>query len=142
MAGAVLVGYDGQEGAIAALRTATAIAAAFDRPLVVVFGYRPAPIGGDVTDLARAVRDVGEQMGVDAVAKVQAQDPSVAVSVELVDDRPADALLRAADEHDALVVVVGATGRGPITGSLLGSVTYQVVHRSTRPVVVVPAPAD
>jgi nucleotide-binding universal stress UspA family protein len=142
MAGAVLVGYDGQEGAIAALHTATAIAAAFDRPLVVVFGYRPAPIGGDVTDLARAVRDVGEQMGVDAVAAVQAQDPSVAVSVELVDDRPADALLRAADEHDALVLVVGATGRGPITGSLLGSVTYQVVHRSTRPVVVVPAPAD
>ena len=31
-------------------------------------------------------------------------------------------------------------GRSPV--SLLGSVTYQVVHRSTRPVVVVPAPAD
>ena len=45
MAGAVLVGYDGQEGAVAALHTATAIAAAFDQPLVVVFGYRPAPPG-------------------------------------------------------------------------------------------------
>ena len=44
------------------------------------------------------------------------------------------------DEHDALVIVVGTTGRGPITGSLLGSVTYQVVHRSTRPVLVVPVP--
>ena len=48
MAGEIVVGYDGQEGAVAALRTATAIAAAFKRPLVIVFGYRPAPIGGEV----------------------------------------------------------------------------------------------
>ena len=69
-------------------------------------------------------------------------DASVSVAVELVDDRPAEeAILRVADEYDALMVVVGATGRGPISGSLLGSVTYQVVHRSTRPVVVVPTPS-
>jgi nucleotide-binding universal stress UspA family protein len=61
------------------------------------------------------------------------------VQVELVNDRPAEALLRAGDEHDALAIVVGSAGRGPIQGGLLGSVTYQVVHRSTRPVVVVPA---
>jgi nucleotide-binding universal stress UspA family protein len=140
MAGEVVVGYDGQEGAVAALRTATGIAAAFDRSLVVVFGYRPAPIGGDVTDLGRAVRDVGARMGDEALASVRAIDASVEASVELVDDRPADALLRAGDEHDALAIVVGTNGRGPITGSLLGSVTYQVVHRSKRPVVVVPPP--
>jgi nucleotide-binding universal stress UspA family protein len=69
-------------------------------------------------------------------------DASVSVAVELVDDRFAEAILRVADEYDALMVVVGATGRGPISGSLLGSITYQVVHRSTRPVVVVPAPSD
>jgi nucleotide-binding universal stress UspA family protein len=140
MADDVVVGYDGQAGSIAALRTATGIAAAFGRPLVIVFGYRPAPIGGDVTDLGRAVRDIGQQMGEDALATVGSIDPGVVATVELVDDRPAEALLRAGDEHDALVIVVGTTGRGPITGSLLGSVTYQVVHRSTRPVLVVPVP--
>ena len=67
-------------------------------------------------------------------------DASVSVSVELVNDRPAEAILRAADQYDALAIVVGATGRGPMAGALLGSVTYQVVHRSTRPVVVVPTP--
>jgi nucleotide-binding universal stress UspA family protein len=139
MAGEIVVGYDGQEGAVAALGTATRIAAAFARPLVIVFGYRPAPIGGDVTDLGRAVRDVGKRMGEEALATVRAIDPAVSATVELVDDRPAEALLRAGEEHDALALVVGTTGRGPITGSLLGSVTYQVVHRSTRPVVVVPA---
>ena len=140
MAGEVLVGYDGQEGAVAALNTATAIAAAFDRELVIVFGYRPAAIGGDVTDLGRAVRELGEKMGAQAIAAVRTQDASVTATVELVDDRPAEALLRAAEEHEALAIVVGATGHGPIKGSLLGSVTYQIVHRSTRPVVVVPAP--
>jgi nucleotide-binding universal stress UspA family protein len=48
--------------------------------------------------------------------------------------------LRAADQYDAMTIVVGSAGRGPIAGALLGSVTYQVVHRSTRPVLVVPTP--
>jgi len=140
MAGDVILGYDGQEGAEAALGTATRIAAAFKTPLVIVFGYRPAPIGGDVTDLARAVRTLGERITGEALDAVHKIDASVTATVELVDDRPAEAILRAADEHDALAIVVGATGRGPLTGALLGSVTYNVVHRSTRPVVVVPAP--
>ena len=140
MAGEVIVGYDGQDGAVAALRTATGIAAAFDRPLVIVFGYRPAAIGGEVADLATAVRDLGARMGDEALARVAEIDATVAASVELVDDRPAEALLRAGDEHDALAIVVGTAGRGPIAGSLLGSVTYQVVHRANRPVVVVPPP--
>jgi nucleotide-binding universal stress UspA family protein len=140
MAGEIVVGYDGQDGAKAALRTATAIAAAFDRRLVIVFGYRPAPIGGEVGDLATAVREIGARMGNEALAQVREIDASVDAEVELVDDRPAEALLRAADEHEALALVVGTTGRGPIAGSLLGSVTYQVVHRSKRPVVVVPPP--
>ena len=142
MAGEIVVGYDGMEGAVAALSTSVRIAGAFGCPLVIVFGYRPAPIGGEVAPMARAVRDVGEQMTNQALAAVKAQDPKVEAIVELVDDRPAEALLRAADEHDALAIVVGATNRGPVAGGLLGSVTYQVVHRSKRPVVVVPAADD
>jgi nucleotide-binding universal stress UspA family protein len=142
MAGEIVVGYDGQEAAVAALSTAVQIAAAFKTPLIIVFGYRPAPIGGDVPPMARAVRDVGEKMTAQALDAVKMQDSSAQAVVELVDDRPAEAILRAADEHEAIAIVVGATNKGPITGSLLGSVCYQVVHRSTRPVVVVPAPVE
>ncbi|MGZ4689321.1 MAG: universal stress protein [Acidimicrobiia bacterium] len=140
MAGEIVLGYDGQPGSVAALQTATAIAAAFQRPLVIVFGFRPAAIGGDVSDLGKAVRGVGEDLTAEAVRTAHDLDTSVEVQAELVDLRPADAVLGAADEHDALAIVVGATGHGPIRGALLGSVTYQVVHRSTRPVVVVPVP--
>ena len=142
MAATIIVGYDGQEGSLAALRTATGIAGAFKTPLIIVFGYRPAPIGGDVATMAKAVREVGERLTAEALEQVKSSAPDVEAVVELVDDRPAEAILRAADEHDAIAIVVGATNKGPIKGSLLGSVCYQVVHRSTRPVVVVPAPAE
>ena len=140
MAGEVIVGYDGEPGSRAALQTAVAIATAFERPLVITFGYAPAPIGGEVADLAKAVQELGEKITAEAVQQVHATDPTVDARVELVNDRPAEALLRAADEYDAFAIVVGSTGRGPIAGTVLGSVTYQVVHRSKRPVVVVPSP--
>jgi nucleotide-binding universal stress UspA family protein len=140
MAGEVIVGYDGEPGSRAALQTAVAIAAAFKRPLVITFGYAPAPIGGEVADLARAVQDIGEKTTNEAVELARSIDPSVVTETQLVNDRPADALLRAADEYDAFAIVVGSTGRGPIAGTVLGSVTYQVVHRAKQPVVVVPSP--
>jgi nucleotide-binding universal stress UspA family protein len=140
MAGEVVLGYDGEPGSLAALHTAVAVAAAFKRPLVIAFGYAPAPIGGDVADLSRAVRELGEKFTKEAVKIAHDVDAAVEVHVELVNDRPAEAILRAADQYDAMTIVVGSAGRGPMAGALLGSVTYQVVHRSTRPVLVVPTP--
>jgi nucleotide-binding universal stress UspA family protein len=142
VAGEIVLGYDGQVASRAALRSAVSLASAFARPLVLVFGFEPNPLGGEVRDLRHAVRDVGEKITAEGVQDAKAIDAAVDVLVELVDDRPADAILRAADEHDAFAIVVGASNRGPLTGALLGSVTYQIVHRSTRPVLVVPAPDD
>lgn len=142
MAGEIILGYDGQDGSKAALTTAVTIAAAFKRPLVVVFGYMPVQMGGDTRDLSDAVREMGEGFGSEAKALAASVDASVEVSVELVEDRPAESILRAADEHEALAIVVGSTNRGPMAGALLGTVTYQVVHRATRPVVVVPLPGE
>jgi nucleotide-binding universal stress UspA family protein len=141
MAGEVVLGYDGEPGSRTALQTAVAIASAFKRPLVIAFGYAPAPIGGDVADLSKVIQDLGTKITGEAVKAAHEVDASVAVQVELVNDRPAEAILRAAEQFDALAIVVGSSGgRGPIAGALLGSVTYQVVHRATRPVVVVPSP--
>lgn len=142
MSGEVIVGYDGEEGSRAALTTAVQIAGAFRRELVVVFGYAPPALGGEVADLARAVEDIGATVTADAVARARAIDPGVATRTELVNDRPVEALLRAAEACNALAIVVGSAARGPLTGSLLGSVTYQVVHQSPVPVVVVPLPAN
>jgi nucleotide-binding universal stress UspA family protein len=139
MAGEIILGYDGQQGSQTALRTATSVAAAFKSPLVIVFGYAPPPMGGQTSDLSDSVQALGEKITDEAATTAKGIDPSIEVKTELVNDRAADALLRAADQYDARAIVVGAAGRGPLSGALLGSVTYQVVHRSTRPVLVVPS---
>ena len=118
MAGEIVLGYDGEPGSRAALQTAVAIAAAFKRPLVIAFGYAPAPIGGDVADLSKAIarhRREDHRRGGELAHDV---DPSVAVQVELVNDRPAEAILRAADQYDALAIVVGAAGPGAHRGRI------------------------
>jgi nucleotide-binding universal stress UspA family protein len=47
------------------------------------------------------------------------------------------AVLDVADERDASVVVVGARGASALGAALLGSVSYGLVHNSSRPVLVV-----
>ena len=53
-----------------------------------------------------------------------------------------DALVGAADEHDAAAIVVGSRGLKGLKSKLLGSTSAGVLKRSSRPVVVVRHPDD
>lgn len=53
-----------------------------------------------------------------------------------LDDAPADAILRAAHDHGAELLVMGAYGRATILEFFFGSVTRQVLERSPIPVFV------
>jgi nucleotide-binding universal stress UspA family protein len=68
--------------------------------------------------------------------------PGVAIEIELVRDRPVDSLLRVAELRNAELIVAGHGGRGPLRAALLGSTTYELVHRGTIPVLVVPDADD
>jgi nucleotide-binding universal stress UspA family protein len=70
------------------------------------------------------------------VDEARSADPDVDVQGELVEGRPAGALLEAARSADLLVV--GSRGRGGFAGLLLGSISAQCVHHAPCPVVVVP----
>lgn len=50
---------------------------------------------------------------------------------------PAEKIVEAADQWKADYIVMGARGMGPLRGSLLGSVSYGVIHQTRCPVLVV-----
>jgi len=140
MAATVILGYDGSDGSKAALATAVRVARAFEARLTVVFGYEPNPMGGESADYRHQLESLGERVVGEAVEAARAQDPSVEVEQLVVPMRPAESLLEAAEQREALAIVVGGTGERPILGAILGSVPHRLLYRSTVPVLVVPTP--
>jgi nucleotide-binding universal stress UspA family protein len=70
-------------------------------------------------------------------AATDVPEMTVDVCVETVAPDPGIADL--ANSEDASLIVVGATGRGALVETLLGSTAEDVVRRSARPVLVVPS---
>ncbi|MEU8499490.1 universal stress protein [Streptomyces lavendulae] len=133
----VVLGYDESPGAERALHVALEVATAFGEPLVLVYG---AAAPGATGEEYRAHREAVRQAGRSALARAvgAADEAGVPSTVEVVDDKPAQALLDAAKRHDARVIVVGTWGDSPIRGALLGSTPHKLLHLSPVPVLCVP----
>lgn len=147
MAGRIVVGVDGSEHGVAALRWAAEEAALRDATLVAVHVWAftpPAPMGAPDL-MAIPAGNLAEELDVDRSAAERALDESIeealgsspAVTVErmLVEDAPGDGLVAAAKDADLLVV--GTHGRGRIAQALMGSVSSHVIQHAPCPVVVV-----
>jgi nucleotide-binding universal stress UspA family protein len=133
----IVLGYDRSPGAERALHTAIEVAKRYAAPLVLVHGIAPPSAVGEEAGQARAALDeLADRVTAPAVAAAEAA--GVPVVVEVVDDKPAQALVAAADRHDAAVIVVGTWNDSPLRGALLGSVAHKLLQLSTRPVLCVP----
>jgi nucleotide-binding universal stress UspA family protein len=132
----LVVGFDGSDCARAALAEALRLGTEIEAPVVAVFGYAPSRTGGEVADFAAALREAGQEILDHAVHQAEAAGQQIEIA--LVDDRPVEALVRAADQHEARLIVVGTYGEAPIKGAILGSTPYRLLGRSERPVLVVP----
>jgi nucleotide-binding universal stress UspA family protein len=73
------------------------------------------------------------------VSEARKREPKLRIEGELVEARPAHALIDAS--RDADLLVVGSRGGGGFAGLHIGSVSSQCVHHARCPVVVVPAEA-
>ncbi len=136
--GDIVVGYDGSACAKAALTTAADLARGSGAGLVVVFGYEPPSMraGGPVGYQKDAIEALGEERLTEARAALG--DAGVPVELLALPELPADALIDAAAERDASMIVIGTRGETPLMGAILGSTAYKLLHRSPLPVVVVP----
>lgn len=139
MAG-IVVGFDGSDGAQAALDWAVTEAERRQTPLIAVAVVsRAVTLGPDVAPMLGPVeqdrlRTMSEVARV-AVEKAAA-DRDVRTEVRAIAGAPAEELLNASADADLLVV--GSRGHGGFSRLLLGSVSSQCVHHATCPVVVVP----
>ncbi|TCO61952.1 universal stress protein [Actinocrispum wychmicini] len=132
----VVVGVDGSESALRAVRWAAMEAAARKIPLRIVHacmpvdGRSPSPMPPSMADTVVAAGRQWLTIAAD-VAKETWDD----VSTELVREYEVDALIRGS--QDAQLMVLGARGHGGFAELLIGSVAVAVSARGHCPVVVV-----
>ena len=132
---ALVVGYDGTDGARAAIREAARLAPLLQAPVVAAFAFGTPPVGGEVADLSATLRERGESVLEEGMRTLRAA--GVDARAELLDTKPAEGLVALADREDAQMIVVGSYGERPLRGVLLGSTPHRLVHLSQRPVLVV-----
>lgn len=149
-----MVGVDGSPGSIAALRLAVDQARYRGCVLRVVHAWTtpvflgaPDPFLLEVPVSGRAIDETMAQLESDArrvvddaIETVGGAETGVTFEPIVIDGRPAQSLLDVAKDADLLVV--GARGHGGFLGLRLGSVSQQVTHHATCPVLIVPPPRE
>ena len=143
----IVVGVDGSDGSTAALEFAAEEAALRKAPLRIVAawdvpaavygsGFTPAVDAGTLEALGGRMQELADE----AAEKAKKLQPSIEVEAAAVAGQPADVLLESA--AGAGLIVVGRRGLGGFKTLLLGSVSQQVVHHASCPVVVVNEPSS
>ncbi len=166
--GPALLCYDGSDAARRAIESAGALLGGGNAVVLTIWEslgsamvHRglplPGELGRDVRELSSDVIDTIDSGIVQAAQATAAEGAEVAAAAGF-DARPEAqravartaerdevtvwrAILDAADAEDARVIVLGSRGRSAVKSALLGSVSYGVVHHSTRPLLVIP-PTD
>lgn len=138
----IVVGVDGSEEALHALRWAVGVARAAGATIEVVTAYHYTPVGIGSPWVApvpvitqQDMRTAAAEVLDRAVARADAAD--VVVERTVAEGSAARRLQDRAEDADLLVV--GNRGHGGFAGLLLGSVSRKCLVHPTTPVVVVPS---
>jgi len=144
---AIVCGVDGSDHAVAAARTSGELAGALGGRVVVAHALKdlratiaylgarstqPALTGQPDAREAEAVRIVEEALGAAGDGAAGVIEPGA----------PWDALQAVAEREDALMLAVAARGQSAARAALLGSVATRLAEEATRPILVVPEPAE
>jgi nucleotide-binding universal stress UspA family protein len=141
-----VVGVDGSDDSMAALRRAKILGSAMHAELHVVH-VRHAPYWWSIGTTASAYAVAQSRQALDELAA----EVEAAVKKELStyegrwfyqvrEGNPADELLAVSDEIEAVAVIVGARGHRPGSPYLLGSVSTALLHRAPISVLIVRGP--
>lgn len=133
----IIVPVDGSESADKAIKAAVEIAKSMDAELLFLYvqNINQLAINACLTDaIMRAVEEAGNEI-LDRAASLV---PEGVKSKELrVSGSPGPAVVEAASDQNADMIVMGSRGLGMIKAALLGSVSQYVVEQAHCPVMVV-----
>jgi nucleotide-binding universal stress UspA family protein len=143
---ALLLATDGSGDAAVACDAAVDLARRGGWRLHVVHAWQapiPFPYLGYLTapDYPREYRERGDSVVTEGRRRIEEHGGNVG-SAQLVEGRPAEAILQVADSVGAGLVIVGSRGLGRLQRLALGTVSEEVLHHSRRPVLVVRGGAD
>jgi nucleotide-binding universal stress UspA family protein len=137
----IVVGVDGSESSQAALVWALEEGRVRSAQVDVVTAWHEpyvAPTMAAVVPDPAVFSEAAERTLDRAVDDAGSAAEGVTIERHVVRGNAASALLEVAE--GAALLVVGSRGRGGFAGLLLGSISQQVVHHASCPVVVVPQP--
>jgi nucleotide-binding universal stress UspA family protein len=135
----IVVGVDGSEGGVRALRWAVREAARRGGTINAVTAFTFGDIDGSGLTY-RQRHELADQMLGDQVRAALAENPRVDVTARAVFGEAVEVLLNSA--HNADLLVLGSHGHGRLYHAVVGSVAEACVRAGICPVVVVPVPAS
>ena len=141
---AIVVGTDGSDSSLRAVERAATLAQDAGATLVIVCAYHPS----DPADTARerdilgdeAYQIVGSAPAEDTLQRARdraVQAGAGTIRTTSVDGNPVAAILQAAKDSSADLIVVGNRGLNRLGGRILGSVPSDVARRSDVDVLIV-----
>jgi nucleotide-binding universal stress UspA family protein len=147
VSGPLLLCFDGSDEAAGAIRHAGALFPGHEAVVLSVSvpaadAFPLDPIGdfvGRLTGICEELDEVGDQIAgrqADEGCRI-ASESGLRPRPMKLEGRPVDSILRAAEDCDASVTIVGARRTGPLS-ALLGRVSAGIVHGAPRPVLLVP----
>lgn len=138
----IVVGTDGSDTSLVAVRHAGALARAFDAKLVIVcafYGNTGSLLNSpnrDVATLPVVSESRAEEYLTEANNLAEAQGATNIV-LERRSATPANALVAAVDDHKADAIVIGNKGLNTLTGRVFGNIPTEVSRRAKADVVLV-----
>ncbi|WP_019926546.1 universal stress protein [Nocardia sp. BMG111209] len=139
MARPVVVGVDGSENSMPALRIAFEEASRRKVGVIAVHSWSDMSAALDISvDGWKAIRVTEDAVFAESMAGWTERHPDVTVQRILVQDHPTRAILDISDR--AQLVVVGSHGRGGFTGMLIGSTSSALAHSVECPIIVARGP--
>ena len=136
----ILVGIDGSEACLRALRYAAEVARAKNLSLDLVHVLAPVLLPPTVYEKAIAEIERQERAHADRVLTTALADiATMGVTTRRVTTtgNPVETLLSLATDNDVEMIAIGTKGRGAVARVLLGSVADQILHLSPKPVLIV-----